>query len=251
MAVEDITTKRCTKCGEHKPLNAFSKDADKRDGLSTRCKPCKSVEHAAWRAKNPDAVKSNYAAWYAKNADKARAYSREYARKHPEQVKATIAASLKARKEKIQEMPSEMRAEIEKHQKERQKVASAKWYQKNAEIARLKTAMWRLMNLDRKKQYRDRYRKEHGHIERAARHKRRTSGQLSRGIVKKLMELQKGKCACCGKPLGDDYHLDHIIPIALGGKNIDNNVQLLRAKCNLQKSKKHPIDFMQERGFLL
>jgi 5-methylcytosine-specific restriction endonuclease McrA len=45
--------------------------------------------------------------------------------------------------------------------------------------------------------------------------------------------------------------MDHIIPLALGGANTDDNIQLLRATCNLQKHTKHPIDFMQQRGYLL
>jgi len=36
-----------------------------------------------------------------------------------------------------------------------------------------------------------------------------------------------------------------------GGSNTDDNMQLLRKLCNLQKHAKHPVDFMQERGFLL
>lgn len=77
-------------------------------------------------------------------------------------------------------------------------------------------------------------------------------GKLSRGLAERLFKLQRGKCACgCGQKLGDDYHRDHIMPLALGGTNTDDNIQLLRATCNLQKSVKHPIDFMQQRGFLL
>lgn len=74
---------------------------------------------------------------------------------------------------------------------------------------------------------------------------------MSSGLAIRLYKLQRGKCACCGLPLGDDYHLDHIMPLALGGTNTDDNIQLLRAKCNMQKSAKHPVDFMQQRGFLL
>ena len=76
-------------------------------------------------------------------------------------------------------------------------------------------------------------------------------GKLSKNITAKLMKLQRGKCACCGLPLGDNYHQDHIMPLALGGENIDSNMQLLRAACNLQKSAKHPVEFMQSKGFLL
>jgi 5-methylcytosine-specific restriction endonuclease McrA len=76
-------------------------------------------------------------------------------------------------------------------------------------------------------------------------------GGVSKGIQKKLFDLQRGLCPCCLMPLGEDYHLDHRMPLALGGEHEDRNMQLLRAICNLQKSAKHPVDFMQSRGFLL
>lgn len=81
--------------------------------------------------------------------------------------------------------------------------------------------------------------------------KRATNGKLSKDIAEKLFTLQRGKCACCRTPLGDNYHRDHHMPLALGGTNTDDNIQLLCPTCNLQKSAKHPIDFMQQRGFLL
>lgn len=77
------------------------------------------------------------------------------------------------------------------------------------------------------------------------------SGKLSVGLKNKLFVLQKGKCPCCNQPLGNDYHLDHIMPLSLGGTNTDDNIQLLRASCNRQKWAKHPVDFMSTRGFLL
>ena len=89
-------------------------------------------------------------------------------------------------------------------------------------------------------------------------------------ICKKCGEdsrCQRGGCKTCAKardkaryesnteqskkPLGNDYHLDHINPLALGGSKTDEKIQLLRATCNLQKNAKHPVDFMQSRGFLL
>jgi len=77
-------------------------------------------------------------------------------------------------------------------------------------------------------------------------------GELSKNLVAKLFKLQGGQCACgCGGDLGEDYHLDHRMPLALGGSNTDGNMQLLRKRCNLRKGAKHPIKFMQENGFLL
>lgn len=80
---------------------------------------------------------------------------------------------------------------------------------------------------------------------------RNSVGMLSIGLGERLFKLQKGKCPCCGLPLGNDYHLDHINPLSLGGSNEDSNIQLLRPICNSKKHAKHPIDFMQSKGFLL
>lgn len=80
---------------------------------------------------------------------------------------------------------------------------------------------------------------------------RRKYGRLPRGTVKQLSVLQQGKCAICRRSLDAGFHVDHIIPLALGGSHTKRNIQLLCASCNVRKSAKHPIDFMQERGFLL
>ena len=82
--------------------------------------------------------------------------------------------------------------------------------------------------------------------------KKRVSGRgrLSSTITSRLMISQNGKCISCHCKLVD-FHIDHIIPIALGGTNTDDNVQLLCPTCNISKGAKHPISFMQERGFLL
>ena len=89
-------------------------------------------------------------------------------------------------------------------------------------------------------------------MKRRYKHKRRSAeGRLSIGIADKLYALQKGKCACCARSIKNGYHIDHIIPLALGGKNTDDNVQLLRPRCNQRKSAKHPIDYMQSKGLLL
>ena len=70
-------------------------------------------------------------------------------------------------------------------------------------------------------------------------------------IVQALLTLQRGKCAACGHLLAGDYHIDHIVPIALGGSNRDDNVQLLHSGCNLRKAARHPVEFMQSLGMLL
>jgi len=45
-------------------------------------------------------------------------------------------------------------------------------------------------------------------------------------------------CENCGLFVGKNYHIDHIIPLARGGKNNFDNFQLLCPTCNLEKSTK-------------
>lgn len=136
------------------------------------------------------------------------------------------------------------------------KAMSLAWYYANRERAIAKQAAWYASNKDKAAIYNARKRALRPEICRIYHQNRRArirsnGGKLSIGLAERLFKLQRGKCACCGKPLGTDYHLDHIMPLALGGTNEDKNIQLLRATCNLSKQHKHPIEFMQKRGFLL
>lgn len=111
-------------------------------------------------------------------------------------------------------------------------------------------------NRDKAVEYARKYHEANREKRKVIAHNRRAKikgngGTLSKGIVQTLMALQKGKCACCGKSLKHGHHLDHVIPIALGGTNTDDNVQLLTPKCNLSKGAKHPVDYMRSKGKLI
>lgn len=84
------------------------------------------------------------------------------------------------------------------------------------------------------------------------REERSAGGRISANIAQRLLKLQRGMCACCcGASLKDGYHLDHILPLALGGKHEDTNIQLLAPRCNLRKRAKHPVEWAQQNGRLL
>ena len=57
-----------------------------------------------------------------------------------------------------------------------------------------------------------------------------------------LFDSQLGCCAnsYCGRSLKDGCHVDHIMPLALGGNNDLRNLQFLCPNCNIRKSKLHP-----------
>lgn len=163
-----------------------------------------------------------------------RAKSATYRAANPDKVRASMVAWSAANQQKRQTSNAAYRAANAEKLKayrvanrERRITTTAAWYAANPDRGRIKEQ------------------------NRRAR-KRSAGGQLSPGLAAKLERLQRGKCACgCKQRLGDDYHLDHVMPIALGGANEDWNIQLLRSGCNMQKHATHPIEFMQQKGFLI
>lgn len=91
--------------------------------------------------------------------------------------------------------------------------------------------------------------------DRALGSKRRTrlrtnGGDYTADDVKTLFARQKGKCTWCLLPLGEEYHIDHYLPVVLNGPNDIGNLRLLHPKCNLTKGAKHPIDHGLSNGLL-
>lgn len=101
--------------------------------------------------------------------------------------------------------------------------------------------------------YNQRYRAANPHKPRewSAKRKSLKTGRLPGGTVKRIGDAQRWRCAVCVTPLRSGYHLDHVMPLARGGEHAPMNLQLLCPPCNVRKSAKDPIDFMQSRGFLL
>lgn len=83
------------------------------------------------------------------------------------------------------------------------------------------------------------------------RRKSKKYGRLPRGFLVDLKQKQNCRCAICKNILPKGYHVDHIYPIAKGGKHEPNNIQLLCPSCNTRKSAKDPIEYMQSLGFLI
>lgn len=166
--------------------------------------------------------------------------------------KATNSKWYSANQDKCKQASAKWRAENpEKH-----KASKSKWEAENTERIRVHKAEYHAANKEKFKASNKAWHAAHPEARRIRQNNRRArkieaGGSLSKGLADKLFAKQRGKCACCGKPLGDNYHLDHIMPLALGGTNTDDNIQLLRSRCNIQKKDKHPVDFMRSRGFLL
>jgi len=75
-------------------------------------------------------------------------------------------------------------------------------------------------------------------------------GRVKRSEVLELIAKQRHKCAACKDNLRKGYHMDHVMPIALGGVNKIENIQLLCPKCNRKKHDKHPDEWAKSLGRL-
>lgn len=63
----------------------------------------------------------------------------------------------------------------------------------------------------------------------------------------KIYNNSKGRCAICGKFVPYDiFTIDHIIPLAKGGTNAINNLQVACGVCNLIKQDILPEDLMKK-----
>lgn len=158
-------------------------------------------------------------AWYAKNRERALEKSREWRFENPEKHRQKAMNYYMANKDAC----IETRKAYYKKNKEKMDA----WHKEYEAENKDKRKAWRIANRE---------------LKRLLENNRRLKivGVLSKGIVGALMDQQKGLCNGCKSNLSvTRYHMDHIIPVSRGGKNIDSNIQLLCVKCNLSKGAKN------------
>lgn len=221
-AALDRTAKPCRHCGDLKPLSTFNKSSVTPDGLQYRCRPCQKELKRDWYVKNRESELQNVKDWRKANPEKVRAIDR---RRHAARPERSLIQGRRWRAENREKYLEQNRA----------------WKSANPEKVRA-TARALYAKDPNKSLVKAHARRVKSHI---------TGTVFNKQDIDRIHLLQKGKCACCHIKIGKKFERDHIIPLALGGTNDHFNIQLLCSPCNRTKSAKHPVDFMQERGFLL
>lgn len=119
------------------------------------------------------------------------------------------------------------------------------YYQNNKKAARARAREWEVKNPEKA-----------AAIARNKRARRRgAEGSHSKKDVDFILEMQNRLCANCGTKLFRSgkkmFHVDHVMPLALGGSNWPSNLQCLCPQCNTRKGAKHPDEWAKENGRLL
>lgn len=218
----DRLSKSCSKCRNEKSISEFYSNKCAKDGLHNQCKTCSLADQKEAYQKRKEQISVKGKALYASDPEKFITRSKAWREANYDQW----------RKQRLE------------------------WYAANIEEIRTKREAFYDANIvrlrARGKAFRD------ANPEKIAAQNSRTRkireavpGSFTADDVKKLMQLQRGKCPVCKKDIRAKFHVDHVVPIARGGTNDKSNLQLLCPSCNHKKSSIHPIVFMQRRGFLL
>ena len=144
-------------------------------------------------------------------------------------------------KEENREKVAKMYSVWQKKNKEKVKIRNKRWSNNNRNSAARRSAKWRAKNPLKVAE-----------INRVKNNKRRLiEGTFTKYDICLLLKVQNYKCVYCLEDIGKNkkWHLDHIMPVSLGGTNWPENLQALCKSCNLRKSNKHPDIWHREIGW--
>lgn len=118
------------------------------------------------------------------------------------------------------------------------------YYESHKEEVRDKNKRYYAENRTYYRQYanqnRDRYRT---HCRNRRARIKKAGGMHTASDIQAQYERQKGRCFYCGKKVGDKYHVDHVVPVALGGHNGPENLVIACPDCNYRKNDTHPMEW--------
>ena len=211
-------TKPCVKCGSiNRGKNGACKDCAKeyRKATSAHRKQYADEYNKKYEALNRDRLIEQKRNRYANNREELQAKARQY---YAENRESRIAYSHEhAIKNKESVLATQLKYRQQNYEKRRE---YSKEYSKNNKE--------KMMNYNIK---RARVVKE---------------GTISEGLFTLLLQEQDMKCPGCLSELLGVVHMDHYLPLKLGGRHEDSNIQLLCAPCNLKKNAKYPERWLKE-----
>lgn len=207
--------KICTKCNIEKPLSEFWKKRKTKDGFQTMCKDCIRENKRVYRNVPENKIKINISTSIYKKSDK----YKEYVKKYNKEYRAKNALKIKQQ--------------------------NNKYWKFNRKVLIEKTKLRRLTSerIELEKKYRQ---SDIGKaVKNNYKHRRRAKEKITDITNIWLGDLKKNSdfCLLCNCKMNvikyhpQSKHLDHIIPLNIGGTHTMDNVRYICRKCNLSRPK--------------
>lgn len=132
--------------------------------------------------------------------------------------------------------------------KDRIAATNASWYANHREEQAAYRSSYRSNHREQIATRMSRWHKDNPNNKIAANQRRRArkiavGGTHTATDIQRQGEVQKWLCWWCGEDCRDEYHVDHLIPLARGGHNGPGNIVIACPHCNLSKNNKTPDEF--------
>lgn len=211
----------CTQCGiEYPETEEFFRRANDH-ALRAQCRRCERAKFKVWQDTHKAERLEYWRQYHEDHKEKERAYTRQWNAEHPERAKENERRWRKANPKKKYE---HAKAYVKAHP-DRVRAYHRKWTKNNPGKVKAKADQYRA--------------------------KKKAGGKYTDEDVKRLYKAQKGKCYYCGKKVGKDYTIDHVIPLNRGGSNTPENIVIACRHCNCSKQDKLPHEWSGNGGKLL
>ncbi len=195
-----------------------------------RCKVCRSQYKKQYINANREKINESNKEWRKAHPEKSAISIKNWQSNNPDRVKEINRRSAtKRRDQRI--------------------IDSREWRKQNGDRIKKSWQEYRKVNGDQLKETRRKYEEKYPEKIRAGKHTRRTKilgldSKIDANYIKFLKIAQGMKCNYCNQTM-NKYQIDHIVPIARGGDNKNENLQLLCAPCNRQKGAKTDNEYME------
>lgn len=172
-------------------------------------------------------------------------YRNKWCKEHPEQNRAAAKRFRKNNPEKVREWDRRWRHDNPDKSNE----IKRKWKRNNLEKDREISLRCRWENIDRSREYARQWHRDNPEKSRSSVRRRRAirhnNGPVMTGLEQQKWEAAQPKvCNYCGRDCADNYHIDHIVPIAKGGLHQAHNLAIACPSCNQRKGAKDLEEFM-------
>lgn len=193
-------SKTCTKCKQSQSIEQFTRDKNRKDGRFPQCKSCIKAYHAEHYKRNAEAVKQRTSAWAKENPEKRASYNTKWRSLNQEK-----------NREYQRLWAQEYRKNNPLHHR--------KWKSNSTKLRE-----WRANNRDKVILQKQRRRMRELGVD---------SFVVTTADIRRILNRS---CTYCGST--KSIQVDHVIPLAKGGRHSVGNLAPACMTCNVRKSSK-------------